>query len=109
MSLIIELDTTSSRTSIEYVISESGQFDGYGNSNYQAAMNYYNTGICDNSIDQAAMDECLQVVISIYDGEKDITGGALYFYSGESSSDWEYAYAYTEVFVSGTEDFFFYK
>ena len=77
---------------------------------YQSAMNYYNNGICDNSIEKAAMDECLAVVIPIYSGaEADITGGALYFHSLPNPTDWAYHNSYTQVYVSGTEKFWFYK
>ncbi len=100
----------SSWTDIEAVISADCQFDGYNTSLYQAAMNYYNTGICDNSIEKASMDECLAVVIPIYRGEEaDITGGALYFNSFANPSDWTFYDSYTQVYVSGVDDFWFYK
>ena len=102
--------TRSSWPDIESVISAKYQFDGYNSPMYQAAMNYYNNGICNNSIEQAAMDECLAVVIPIYSGEEaDITGGALYFHSFSNPSDWAYHNSYTQVYVSGTEKFWFYK
>lgn len=104
------IGTRSSWTDIESVISAECQFDGYNSPMYQAAMNYYNNGICNNSIEQAAMDECLAVVIPIYSGaEADITGGALYFHSFPNPSDWAYHNSYTQVYVSGTEKFWFYK
>lgn len=104
------IGTRSSWTDIESVISAKYQFDGYNSPMYQAAMNYYNNGICDNSIEQAAMDECLAVVIPIYSGEEaDITGGALYFHSFPNPNDWVYHNSYTQVYVSGTESFWFYK
>ena len=104
------IGTRSSWTDIESVISAKYQFDGYNSPMYQAAMNYYNNGICNNSIEQAAMDECLAVVIPIYSGaEADITGGALYFHSFPNPSDWAYHNSYTQVCVSGTEKFWFYK
>ncbi len=104
------IGTRSSWTDIESVISAKYQFDGYNSPMYQAAMNYYNNGICNNSIEQAAMDECLAVVIPIYSGaETDITGGALYFHSFPNPSDWAYHNSYTQVYVSGTEKFWFYK
>ena len=104
------IGTRSSWTDIESVISAKYQFDGYNSPMYQAAMNYYNNGICNNSIEQAAMDECLAVVIPIYSGaEADITGGALYFHSFPNPSDWAYHNSYTQVYVSGTEKFWFYK
>ena len=104
------IGTRSSWTDIEAVISAKYQFDGYNSPMYQAAMNYYNNGICNNSIEQAAMDECLAVVIPIYSGtEADITGGALYFHSFPNPSDWAYHNSYTQVYVSGTEKFWFYK
>ena len=97
-------------TDIESVISAKYQFDGYNSPMYQSAMNYYNNGICDNSIEKAAMDECLAVVIPIYSGaEADITGGALYFHSLPNPTDWAYHNSYTQVYVSGTEKFWFYK
>ena len=56
------------------------------------------------------MDECLAVVIPIYSGEEaDITGGALYFHSFANPSDWRYHDDYIQVYVSGTEKFWFYK
>ena len=104
------IGTRSSWTDIESVISAKYQFDGYNSPMYQAAMNYYNNGICNNSIEQASMDECLAVVIPIYSGaESDITGGALYFHSFANPSDWAYHNSYTQVYVSGTEKFWFYK
>ena len=104
------IGTRSSWTDIESVISAKYQFDGYNSPMYQAAMNYYNNGICNNSIEQAAMDECLAVVIPIYSGaESDITGGALYFHSFANPSDWAYHNFYTQVYVRGTEKFWFYK
>jgi len=104
------IGTRSSWTDIESVISAKYQFDGYNSPMYQAAMNYYNNGICNNSIEQAAMDECLAVVIPIYSGaESDITGGALYFHSFANPSDWAYHNSYTQVYVPGTEKFWFYK
>ena len=84
--------------------------NGYNSPMYQSAMDYYNNGICNNSIEQAAMDECLAVVIPIYSGaEADITGGALYFHSYPNPDDWAYHNSYTQVYVSGTEKFWFYK
>ena len=104
------IGTRSSWTDIESVISAKYQFDGYNSPMYQAAMDYYNNGICNNPIEQAAMDECLAVVIPIYSGaEADITGGALYFHSFPNPSDWAYHNSYTQVYVSGTEKFWFYK
>ena len=104
------IGTRSSWTDIESVISAKYQFAGYNSPMYQAAMNYYNNGICNNSIEQAAMDECLAVVIPIYSGaESDITGGALYFHSFANPSDWAYHNSYTQVYVPGTEKFWFYK
>ena len=95
---------------IEAVVSAPAQFDGYGNSMYQDAMNYYDTGIWNNSIDRAAMDECMSVIIPIYNGiEEDITGGALYFHSNPNPTDWRWHYDYTLIEVPGTEDFWFYK
>ena len=97
-------------TSIEVVISAPNQFDGYNSVRFAEAMEYYNTGICDNSLEQAAMDECLEVVIPIYYGEDpDITDGALYFHSFPNASDWKYHDDYTQVYVEGTEGFWFYK
>lgn len=88
----------------------SGQFEGYNSPMYRAAMDYYDKGICDNPIDQAAMDECLAVVIPIYSGaEADITGGAIYFHSRATPEGWEYHNSYTQVYVPGTEKFWFYK
>jgi len=104
------IGTRSSWTDIEAVISAKSQFDGYNSTMYQAAMDYYNNGVCNNSIDQAAMDECLDVVIPIYYGEEtDITGGALYFHSFANPSDWAYHEFYTQVYIPGTESFWFYK
>ena len=97
-------------TSIEKVISAEDQFDGYDSSRYKQAMKYYNTGVCDNTIEQAAMDECLDIVIPIYYGEdNDITGGATYFHSFKNAEDWSYHNSYTQVYVDGTEKFWFYK
>lgn len=97
-------------TNIEAVISAKSQFNGYNSLMYQTAMDYYNNGICDNPIDKAAMDECLEVIIPIYCGiEEDITGGALYFHSLTRPSDWAFHDSYTQVYVSGTEKFWFYK
>ena len=95
---------------IEAVVSASGQFEGYGNSMYQDAMSYYETGIWSNSIEQAAMDECMSVITSIYNGEEsDVTGGALYFHSFSNPEDWTYHNYYTLITVDGTEGFWFYK
>ena len=95
---------------IEDVISANGQFDGYNSRMYKAAMNYYENGICENPIEKEAMDESLSVVIPIYNGtEADITGGALYFHSLENPSDWAYHDDYTQVYIDGTEKFWFYK
>lgn len=56
------------------------------------------------------MNECLAVVIPIYSGaETDIRGGALYFHSFPNASDWPYHNYYTQVYVAGTEKFWFYK
>lgn len=104
------IGTRSSWTDIEAVISAPYQFEGYNSPMYRAAMDYYDKGICDNSIDRSAMDECLAVVIPIYSGaEADITGGALYFHSFPNPSDWPYHNSLTQVYVSGTEKFWFYK
>lgn len=104
------IGTRSTWTDIESVISAKSQFNGYNSPMYHAAMNYYNNGICNNSIEKAAMDECLAVVIPIYSGaETDITGGALYFHSFPNASDWPYHNYYTQVYVAGTEKFWFYK
>ena len=95
---------------IEAVVSAPAQFDGYGNSMYQDAMNYYDTGIWTNSIERASMDECMSVIIPIYNGtEDDITGGALYFHSNPNPTDWRWHYDYTLIEVPGTEVFWFYK
>jgi len=95
---------------IEAVLSATGQFNGYKNYMYEAAMKYYDNGICDNVIEQAAMDECLSIVIPICRGEvEDITGGALYFHSLTDPSDWAYHKYYTLVQIPGTEKFWFYK
>lgn len=95
---------------MKVVISANGQFDGYNSRMYKAAMNYYENGICENPIEKEAMDESLSVVIPIYNGtEADITGGALYFHSLENPSDWAYHDDYTQVYIDGTEKFWFYK
>ena len=97
-------------TNIEEVISAPYQFDGYNSPMYCEAMDYYNTGVCDNLTKQTAMDECLDVVIPIYGGfELDITGGAIYFHSYKNPNDWAYHDDYTLVSVAGTEKFWFYK
>ena len=104
------IGTRSSWIDIEAVLSAAGQFDGYNSPMFQSAMDYYNNGVCDNSINKAAMDECMDVIIPIYSGaEADITGGALYFHSYPNPSDWAYHDAYTQVYISGTEKFWFYK
>ena len=100
----------SSWTDIEAVISAPGQFNGYNNSMYKAAMDYYNNGVCSNPIARAAMDECLDVVIPIYEGrEADFTGGARFFHSFPRAEDWRYHNSFTQVYISGTEGFWFYK
>ena len=100
----------SSWTDIEAVISAPGQFNGYNNSMYKAAMDYYNNGVCNNPIARAAMDECLDVVIPIYEGrEADFTGGARFFHSFPRAEDWRYHNSFTQVYISGTEGFWFYK
>ena len=102
--------TTKKRVNIEAVLSEPGQFNGYGNANYLYAMEYYNTGKCDNAINKKSLDECLAVVIPIYYNEdEDITGGALYFHSFTNPEQWRYHNSYTLVDVPGTEKFWFYK
>ena len=54
--------------------------------------------------------ECLAVVIPIYSGEEaDITDGALYFHNFSDPSDWPYHDDYTQVYIDGTEGFWFYK
>ena len=95
---------------IEDVLSAKGQFSGYGNKNYNYAMDYYNTGNCDNALTKASLDECLEVVIPIYRGEEsDFTGGAMYFHSLKSPNDWAYNNNFTLVDIPGTEGFWFYK
>ena len=95
---------------IEDVLSAKGQFSGYGNKNYNYAMDYYNTGNCDNALTKASLDECLEVVIPIYRGEEsDFTGGAMYFHSFKSPNDWPYNNNFTLVDIPGTEGFWFYK
>ena len=42
------------------------------------------------------MDECMEVVIAIYFGEEDFTGGALYFHSYKNPSDWDFHNAYSK-------------
>ena len=106
------IGTANNRVTIIDVISEDSQFNGYGwkNKNFASAMVYYLTGICENEIDRKSMDECLMVVIPIYAGEEaDFTNGATYFHSHENPSDWYYHDYYTQVYVPGTEDFWFYK
>ena len=104
------IGTRSSWTDIEAVISAEYQFDGYNNSMYKAAMDYYDTGVCNNPIDKAAMDECMEVIIPIYGGQEAVISvGALYFHSLKNPSDWAYHDSYTQVFIEGTEDFWFYK
>ena len=59
---------------------------------------------------EAAMDECMNVIVPIYNGEEtDITGGALYFHSFPNPEDWTYHNNYTLITVDGTEGFWFYK
>ena len=102
--------TRKSWSNIDAVLSAKYQFSGYNSPMYQEAMNYYNYGICDNLIEKAAMDECMEVVIPIYSGaEADITGGALYFHSFANPDEWQYHDSYTQVYVEGTEGFWFYK
>ncbi len=60
--------TRKSWKNITDVIRAKGQFDGYNSSMYQEAMAYYNSGICSNKINKTSMDECLSVVIPIYNG-----------------------------------------
>lgn len=104
------IGTNSTWTDIEAVISAPYQFEGYGNPMYNEAINYYNSGICNNSIKKASMDECMEVIRPIYSGQSpDITGGALYFHSKPNASDWKYHNNYTLVTVEGTEKFWFYK
>ncbi len=104
------IGTNSSWNDIESVISAPYQFDGYNSYMYKEAMNYYNGGSCNNPISRAAMDECMDVVIPIYNGtEADITGGALYFHSLPNPSDWAYHDSFTQIYVPGTEHFWFYK
>ena len=104
------IGTTGTRVDIEAVVSEPYQFDGYGNRMYQDAMSYYSTGNWNNSIERAAMDECINVITPIYNGEEvDITDGALYFHSFTQAEDWEYHEEYTLITVNGTEGFWFYK
>lgn len=92
------------------VICDKSQFNGYNSMMFQQAMNYYREGICDNPLDKEAMDECMEVIIPIYNSfEADITDGALFFHSLKNSSDWKYHEDYTQVYVSGTEKFWFYK
>ncbi len=103
------IGTSPSYTDIEAVISAKDQFAGYNSPMYQDAMNYYNNGICNNPVDKVAMDECLAVVIPIYNGvEDDITGGALYFHSYPNPNDWGYHDSFTQVYIPGTEKFWFY-
>ena len=104
------IGTRSSWNDIEAVVSAPSQFNGYGNSMYRSEMEYYNIGVCANSIDRAAMDESLEVIIPIYNGqEADFTGGALYFHSLTNPSDWTYHDSYTLLEIEGTEVFWFYK
>ena len=73
-------------------------------------MDYYNTGEMDDPYVKYHMDVSLDVAISIYDGEGyDFTGGALYFHSFPNPSDWHYHNDFTQVYVKGTEEFWFYK
>jgi hypothetical protein len=104
------IGTRSAWTDIETVVSAPYQFDGYGNTMYSEAINYYNSGTCNNTIKKASMDECMEVIRPIYSGQSsDITGGALYFHSFPNASDWKYHDDYTLVTVNGTEGFWFYK
>lgn len=94
---------------LEDVISYPYQF-AYGNHNFKDAVSYYNSGVWDNSIEQAAMDQCLVIAVAIYRGfDKDFTGGALYFNSFKNPDDWRYADDFTLLEVEGTEGFWFYK
>ena len=104
------IGTKSSWTDIEKVISDETQFNGYNSFMYRQAMDYYNNGVCNNAIDQAAMDECIAVVIPIFNGAAaDITGGAIYFHSCANPEDWYYHPFYEQVYIAGTEKFWFYK
>jgi len=104
------IGTRSSWTDIEKVISAPYQFAGYNSHMYQQAEDYYNNGVCNNAIDRAAMDECLAVVIPIFKGVAvDITGGATYFHSFKNPEDWYYHSYYEQVYIPGTNGFWFYK
>ncbi len=96
--------------SIEAVISAPSQFDGYNSELYYSAMQYYDTYIWDNPIERQSMDECLAIVIPIYNKqEPDFTGGALYFHSFPNPEDWLYHYDYELIHIDGTEGFWFYR
>lgn len=79
-------------------------------------MTYYTTGMVENAYDRKVLQECMQVVIPIYEGkEADITGGCTYFYSPISMNPPGSAPAWakekTEVTIVGVDPryFRFYK
>ena len=96
--------------SLSFVLSAPGQFNGYGNPMFEDAMTYYATGRWDNPIEQKAMDDCMTAVREITrEGQKDFTGGALYFNSLLGPYDWSDADKFTLIDVPGTEGVWFYK
>ena len=93
-----------SKNNIIDVITQSGQYDGYGkgeNAKYKAAMQYYESGIWENSNERLLMDDCLGVVKPILDGsQKDITGNVVFFHSFDNPNDWRYHNYYVHVPVN---------
>jgi len=66
------------------VISDPGQYDGYANSMYYDAINYYyGTAPRLDPLSSEAANDALYVSVKVYNGSKDITNGAIAFCSPE--------------------------
>ena len=111
----IELNHWTNPDSIIDAISYPWQYEAYNNSRYKAAIEYYSTGSISNAdfnkpLEISSMNSCLEAVIPIYFGrEKDFTNGVMYFHSFENPSDWPYHDDYEQVFIPGTEGFWWYR
>lgn len=99
------------KSTIEEVISQPHQYDGYNNQRYQNAMHYYETNESPKSLaEKDAMDESLDVVVPIYLGiEKDFTDNVVYFHSFKRPEDWKYNDDFKLVSIEGTQGFWWYK
>ncbi len=61
-----------------------------------------------NKLGDKRLDGYVKMAQNINGVEDDITGGALYFHSYPNPNDWGYHDSFTQVYIPGTEKFWFY-